>query len=131
VRVAVPVVAPGADQTHPPLDGGQERRIGGPRPVVGHREQLGPELLRAPREQVGLRVALDVAGGQHPPAVVVEPQDVGTLVQLTPREPVGPTGRGMEDLHPQIPDLDLLAPRWCPYRHTHRCGQREGLRRLG
>jgi hypothetical protein len=67
VGVPVPVVASGADDRHLRSGGPEERRIGRGRAMVGHREQVDVEQVRAPpprreREQVGLGGRLGITG---------------------------------------------------------------------
>lgn len=85
--------------------------------MVGHLEQPGPQRGRG-GEQVCLRLALGIAGEQHPPGTLVDAQDQRHLVDLVVAAGEGPTrGRG-QDVHGQVPQRRALARRRLGDRHA-------------
>lgn len=125
VGVGVPVLVVGADadQGHLGAHRRQERGLGRAGTVVGHGQHLGRQPLGPIGQQVGLRLASDVAREQHPGAAVEHPQHQRGLVALAAGEPVGPAGRGMQHLDGQVTEVDPRALDRGPHGHpaSRRC----------
>lgn len=101
--VAIAVVLADRDQGDQRVDGGDECRVGGARPVVRHLQHAGAEP-RWHAEQFQLGGLFRIAGEKDAAVALVDPQDERHLVRLRvgARER-SPAGR-REDVHGQFTD---------------------------
>lgn len=102
-RVPVVVVGPDGHDADRRPDGSKELRQRRRRPVVGHLEEVGRQLLGT-FQQVGLAFLLDVAGQQDPSSAPPHDHDDRHLVGLGIGGAIRPPGRGAQHVDGQPAD---------------------------
>jgi hypothetical protein len=129
VRVTVTVVAAHADQRDERPARLQERGVAGGAAVVRDGEQLDGRVLPG-GHQVGLRLALRVAGEQRAPTGGGDPQDRRALVQLAPRVAVRAARRRAEHVDREVAEDHPVARRHIADRDPSCRRLRQQLRRF-
>jgi len=116
MRMSVPVVDTGTDDADERVDRVEERRQGRPSTVMRDDQQFGAQTGSILREEVGLRLHLDVTGDQYPAPAVMDTRHDRGLVQFAACPAVGSSRWRMQDLEMQVTDLGVLAEPGGAYR---------------